>query len=146
MKRVVTWIVLAVFGLVTAGCTMEQPRSTAQAYPRYRQTADTQAQDSADCSAWASDQTGYRPSGTLEGAGIGAAVGALGGAAAGAAIGAAAGGGSGAGKGAAIGAAAGGVGGAVTGGAMKYSRDRNGYNQAYASCMQARGYNRHYRE
>jgi hypothetical protein len=113
MKRVVTWIVLAVFGLVTASCTIEQPRPTAQAYPQYRQTADTQAQDSADCSAWASDQTGYRPSGTLQGAGIGAAVG----------------------------AAAGGVGGAVTGGAMKYSRDRNGYNQAYASCMQTRGYN-----
>jgi len=141
MKRVVTWIVLAVFGLVTAGCTMEQPRPTAQAYPRYRQTADTQAQDSADCSAWASDQTGYRPSSTAQGAGIRAAVGALGGAAAGAAIGAATGGGSGAAKGAAIGAAAGGVGGAVTGGAMKYSRDRNGYNQAYASCMQTRGYN-----
>jgi hypothetical protein len=141
MKRVVTWIVLAVFGLVTAGCTMEQPRPTAQAYPRSAGTADTQAQDSADCSAWASDQTGYRPSGTLQGAGIGAAVGALGGAAAGAAIGAATGGGSGAAKGAAIGAAAGGVGGAVTGGAMKYSRDRNGYNQAYASCMQTRGYN-----
>ena len=125
MKCVVTWIVLAVFGLVAAGCTMEQPRPTAQAYPRYRQTADTQAQDSADCSAWASDQTGYRPAGTLQGAGIGAAVGALGGAAAGAAIG----------------AAAGGIGGAVTGGAVKYSRDRRGYDQAYASCMQARGYN-----
>ena len=104
MKQVVTWIVLAVFGMVTAGCTIEQPRPTAQAYPRYRQTANTQAQDDADCSAWASEQTGYRPSGTLEGAGIGAAVGALGGAAAGAAIGAAAGGGSGAAKGAAIGA------------------------------------------
>jgi outer membrane lipoprotein SlyB len=141
MKRLVTWIVLAVFGMVAVGCTMEQPRPTAQAYPQYRQTADTQAEDSADCSAWASDQTGYRPSSTAQGAGIGAAVGALGGAAAGAAIGAATGGGSGAAKGAAIGAAAGGVGGAVTGGAMKYSRDRRGYNQAYASCMQARGYN-----
>jgi hypothetical protein len=41
MKRVVTWIVLAVFGMVMAGCTMEQPRPTAQAYPQYRQTADT---------------------------------------------------------------------------------------------------------
>ena len=141
MKRVVTWIILAVFGIVTAGCALEQPRPTAQAYPQYRQTADTQARDSDDCSAWATDQTGYRPSGTAQGAGIGAAVGALGGAAAGAAIGAAAGGGSGAAKGAAIGAAAGGVGGAVTGGAMKYSRDRRGYNQAYAACMQARGYN-----
>jgi hypothetical protein len=141
MKRVVTWIVLAVFGMVTAGCTIEQPRPTAQVYPQYRQTADTQARDSADCSAWATDQTGYRPSSTAQGAGIGAAVGALGGAAAGAAIGAAAGGGSGAAKGAAVGAAAGGVGGAVTGGAMKYSRDRRGYNQAYAACMQVRGYN-----
>ena len=141
MKEVVTWIVLTVFGMVMVGCTMEQPRPTAQVYPQYRQSANTQARDSADCSAWATDQTGYRPSGTLQGAGIGAAVGALGGAAAGAAIGAATGGGSGAAKGAAIGAAAGGVGGAVTGEAMKYSRDHNGYNQAYASCMQTRGYN-----
>jgi outer membrane lipoprotein SlyB len=140
MQRVLTWIVLAVFGIVMAGCTMEQPRPTAQVYPQYRQTANTQARDNADCSAWATDQTGYRPSSTLQGAGIGAAVGALGGAAAGAAIGAATGGGSGAAKGAAIGAAAGGVGGAATGGALKYSRDRNGYNQAYAACMEARGY------
>jgi len=140
MKRIVTWIVLAVFGVAMVGCTMEQPRPTAQVYPQYRQTADTQARDSADCSVWATDQTGYRPSGTLQGAGIGAAVGALGGAAAGAAIGAAAGGGSGAATGAAIGAAAGGLGGAVTGGAMQYSRDREGYNEAYAACMQARGY------
>jgi hypothetical protein len=117
------------------------PGATAQAYPQYRQTADTQAQDSADCSAWATDQTGYRPSGTLQGAGIGAAVGALGGAAAGAAIGAATGGGSGAAKGTAIGAAAGGVGGAVTGGSIKYSLYCNGCNQAYASCTQTRGYN-----
>ena len=140
MQRVVTWSVLAVFGMVMVGCTLEQPRPTAQAYPQYQQTASIQERDSADCSAWASDQTGYRPSGTLEGAGIGAAVGALGGAAAGAAIGAATGGGSGAAKGAAIGAAAGGVGGAVTGGALKYSQDRHGYNQAYASCMEAHGY------
>src|SRR5919201_5151932 len=137
MKRIITWIVLAVFGLGTVGCTKEQPRPAAQAYPRYRQTAATQARDSDDCSAWATDQTGYRPSSTAQGAGIGAAIGALGGAAAGAAIGAAAGGGSGAAKGAAIGAAAGGVGGAVTGGAMRYSRDRRGYNQAYGSCMEA---------
>jgi hypothetical protein len=140
MKRVLTWIVLAVFGIVTAGCAFEQPRPTAEVYPRYRQTATAQERDSADCSAWATDQTGYRPSSTAQGAGIGAAVGALGGAAAGAALGAATGGGSGAAKGAAIGAAVGGVGGAVTGGAIKYSRDRDGYNQAYASCMEARGY------
>ena len=141
MKRIVAWIVLAVFGMAMVGCTMEQPRPAVQAYPRYRQTAATQARDSDDCAAWAADQTGYRPSSTAQGAGIGAAVGALGGAAAGAAIGAAAGGGSGAAKGAAVGAAAGGIGGAVTGGAMKYSRDRRGYNQAYAACMQERGYN-----
>ena len=140
MKRIGTWIALAAFGIVTVGCTMEQPRPTAQVYPRYRQTVATQARDSADCSAWATDQTGYQPSSTAQGAGIGAAVGALGGAAAGAAIGAAAGGGSGAAKGAAVGAAAGGIGGVVAGGAMRYSRDRQGYNQAYAACMQARGY------
>ena len=140
MKRVVTWIVLAVFGIGMVSCAMEQPRPTAQVYSPYRQTANIQARDDADCSAWASDQTGYHPSSTLEGAEIGAAVGAVGGASAGAAIGAAAGGGSGTATGAAIGAAAGGVGGAVTGGALKYSRDRNGYNQVYASCMEARGY------
>ena len=140
MQRVLTWIVLAVFGIVMVGCTMEQPRPTAQVYPQYRQTANAQERDSADCSAWATDQTGYRPSDTLQGAGIGAAIGALGGAAAGAAIGAATGGGSGAATGAAVGAAAGGIGGAVTGGALKYSRDHNGYNQAYAACMEARGY------
>ena len=86
MKRMVTWIVLAVFSVAMVGCAMEQPRPTAQVYPQYRQAADTQASDSADCSAWATDQTGYRPSSTAQGAGIGAAVGALGGAAAGAAI------------------------------------------------------------
>ena len=140
MKRVLTWMFIAVFGVVTVGCTMEPQRPTAQVYPQYRQAVSTQDQDSTDCSAWATDQTGYRPSDTARSAGIGAAIGALGGAAAGAAIGAAAGGGSGAATGAAIGAAAGGLGGAVTGGAMQYSRDRNGYNQAYAACMQTRGY------
>src|SRR5262249_21188999 len=102
---------------------------------------DTQSQDSADCSDWATDQTGYRPSGTLQGAGIGAAVGALGGAAAGAAIGAATGGGSGGAKGAALWGAGGGGRGGGPGGGVKYSQDHRGYNQAYASCMQARGYN-----
>jgi hypothetical protein len=52
----------------------------------------------------------------------------------------AAGGGAGAATGAAIGTAAGSVGGAVAGGALKYGRDRNGYNQAYASCTEAHGY------
>ena len=33
MERLVTWIVLAVFGIATVGCTMEQPRPTEQAYP-----------------------------------------------------------------------------------------------------------------
>ena len=42
-KRMITWIVLAVFGVVMVGCTMEQPRPTAQVYPQYRQTTDTQA-------------------------------------------------------------------------------------------------------
>ena len=46
----------------------------------------------------------------------------------------------GGGSGAAIGTAASGVGGAVAGGALKYSRDRNSYNKAYASCTEAHGY------
>ena len=28
----------------------------------------------------------------------------------------------------------------LTDGVLKYSQDRTGYNQAYASCMEARGY------
>jgi hypothetical protein len=56
MKRVVTWIVLAVFGIGMVSCAMEQPRPTAQVYSPYRQTANIQARDNTDCSAWASDR------------------------------------------------------------------------------------------
>jgi hypothetical protein len=45
MKRVVTWIVLAVFGIGMVSCAMEQPRPTAQVYSPYRQTANIQARD-----------------------------------------------------------------------------------------------------
>ena len=52
----------------------------------------------------------------------------------------AAGGGAGAATGAAIGTAASGVGGVVASGDLKYGRDRNSYNTAYASCTEAHGY------
>jgi hypothetical protein len=149
MQRVITWIVLIAFGGVVAGCA-PTPYRTTYAYPpqpEYPAYAGYQApayrdsaRDSADCQYWASQQTGYEPSHVAQSAGVGGLLGALGGAAAGAAIGAAAGGGSGAAQGAAIGAAVGGVGGAVAGGATAYARDQRGYEQAYAACMEARGY------
>ena len=139
MQPVITWIVLVACGIGVVGCS-PTPRPTVYAYPQQGQTAEQQSRDTAECQNWAYQQTGYAPSGTARGAGVGGLVGALGGAAAGAAIGAATGGGSGAAQGAAIGAAAGGVGGAVTGGASAYTQDRQGYNRAFAACMQGRGY------
>src|SRR4030095_4375162 len=38
------------------------------------------------------------------------------------------------------GAVCGGVGGGVAGGAIQYSRPKEGFDRAYASCMNARGY------
>ena len=168
MQRVIAWIVLVVFGIGISGCAVGPSHPTAYAYPQqdsygspayqrepyaspayqrepygYRQQepiADRQSYDTAECQNWASQQTGYESSDTAEGAVVGGLIGALGGAAAGAAIGAAVGGGSGAARGAAIGAAAGGIGGAVTGGATAHTRDQQGYDQAFAYCMQRRGY------
>jgi hypothetical protein len=152
MQRIITWMVLIVFSAVVVGCATTPYRSTYPppgyaTYNRYPAGADYRdadyrdsSRDSADCQYWASQESGYEPSQVAQNAGVGGIIGALGGAAAGAAIGAAVGGGSGAAQGAAIGAVAGGIGGAVTGGATTYARNEQGYNQAYAACMQARGY------
>jgi hypothetical protein len=46
----------------------------------------------------------------------------------------------GAGIGAAIGAATGAVGSAAVGGGYRYTKSREGYEQAYATCMAHKGY------
>lgn len=137
MIRVSRGLCLAVAGLIASGCATST-RPGVYAYPARGQTTEQVSRDTAECEAWARQQTGFDPSASAgTGAAVGAIVGALGGAAAGAAIGAAAGS---PGKGAAIGAAAGGVGGTAIGAGSTYSRDREGYEGAYAACMRARGY------
>ena len=70
---------------------------------------------------WAKQQSGFDPgTETAKGVGVGAVIGALGGAA--------------------IGAAAGGIGGAAVGGGLAYTKNKDGYDRAYAACMTARGY------
>lgn len=138
MKRLMTWVMTLGLGIAATGCaTAASPN--AFAYPARGQSAAQVSRDGAECEAWARQQTAFDPAtDTLKGAGIGGALGALAGAAAGAAIGAATGN---AGKGAAIGAAAGGIGGAGLGGTRGYTKSQDGYNRAYAACMESRGYN-----
>lgn len=136
MRRVMAGLVVIAFGIAVTGCAGTQP--TVYAYPAKGQTAEQQSRDQNECLAWAKQQTGFDPTmDTAKGAGLGALIGALGGAAAGAAIGAAAGS---PGTGAAIGAAAGGLGGAGVGGTVGYTKNKDGYDRAYAACMQTRGY------
>ena len=107
-------------------------------YPKDHQDAVQIARDKADCRAWAEEEAGLGPSREVAAdVGMNTAVGALGGAAAGAIIGAAAGA---PGTGAAVGAAVGGVGGAGIAGAHHYLLSYDGYNRAYAACMQTRNY------
>ena len=136
MKRVMAGLIVIAFGITVAGCAGTQP--SVYAYPAKGQTAEQQSRDTNDCQAWAKQQTGFDPTtDTAKGAGMGALIGALGGAAAGAAIGAATGS---PGTGAAIGAAAGGIGGAGVGGTLGYTKNKDGYDRAYAACMSTRGY------
>ena len=124
--------------LVLAGCASSTQPSV-MVYPAKGQSAEQQTRDSGDCQTWAEAQTGFDPATEAgKGAAVGAVVGAIGGAAAGAAIGAATGGG--AGRGAAVGATVGGLGGAAGGGTYQYSKSKEGYDRAYAACMQGRGY------
>jgi hypothetical protein len=131
----------ALIGFATAlsGCASGPPaQPSAYVYPQKGQTAEKQSRDTADCQAWAKQQTGFDPlTDSAKGAGVGALVGAVGGAAAGAAIGAATGH---AGTGAAIGAAAGGIGGAGVGGTYNYTKTKEGYDRAFSACMSGRGY------
>jgi phage tail tape-measure protein len=136
MKRAVAVVLMML--TLSACATSEPPRPATLTTPIQGQSAEQHARDTNDCQFAAKQQTGYDPATeTAKGAGIGAAIGALGGAAAGAAIGAATGS---AGTGAAIGAATGAVGGAAVGGGYKYSKSKEGYEQAYATCMSHKGY------
>ena len=137
MKRVGAIVVSA---MVIAGCATSSGYRTAggtYVRPGAGQNASQQAADTSACEQIAKDQS-HRGAETAKGAGVGAAGGALAGAAAGAAIGAATGGD--VGKSAGIGAGVGAVGGAATGGGYKYSKSKDAYNAAFASCMSARGY------
>lgn len=137
MRRVVAWMLLIGFGMVVSGCA-EMARPTVYAYPKKGQSVEQHSRDKSECEAWAKQETGFDPATeTAKGAGIGALIGAAAGAATGAAVGAVTGS---PGKGAAIGAATGGIGGAVVGGGYKYAKSKEGFNQAYAACMSARGY------
>jgi outer membrane lipoprotein SlyB len=138
-RRLTAAFTAAAFAAVISGCaTSSNPQPSVYSYPAKGQTPEQQARDSSECQMWAKQQSGWDPTtDTAKGVGIGAAVGALGGAALGAAVGAAAGS---PGTGAAIGAAAGGVGGATYGGTRQYGKGKEGYDSAYAACMNGRGY------
>jgi hypothetical protein len=125
--------------LLSACASSEPARPAITAYPAKGQNEQQQARDTNDCQFWAKQQTGYDPAmDTAKSAGVGLAVGAVAGAATGAAIGAASG--RGAGSGAAVGAVVGGVGGTAAGAGYGYTKNRDGYNQAFSACMQGKGY------
>jgi hypothetical protein len=137
MKRLMASGVLMV--VLAAGCATAPPRPSVYAAPTRGQHPDRIGQDMAQCESWAHQQTGFDPAAeTAKGAVVGAVVGGALGAGGGAALGAASGGS--AGRGAATGAVLGGVVGGVAGGAIQYSRSKEGFDRAYASCMNARGY------
>ena len=129
MRRLGVWVLLIGFGILVSGCaTASQP--TVYAYPKKGQTAEQVSRDQSECQAWAKQQTGFDPAmDTAKGAGLGALIGAAAGAATGAVVGSP-------GKGAAIGA----VGGAAVGGGLGYTKNKEGFNNAHAACMSARGY------
>ncbi len=137
MKRLLTWAVIVMgFG---AGCATTPPGPSVHAYPARGQSPERMSRDVADCQAWAQQQTGYDPvADTAKGAAIGTLLGGALGAGTGAAVSAATG--NSVGRGAATGAVIGGVAGGVTGGVYKYSKSKEGYDQAYAACMNGRGY------
>ncbi len=108
-------------------------------YPQQGQSPQQQQRDENECSNWATQQTGYRPSGNsgsdggivsdraLRGAARGAGVGAIGGLI-----------GGDAGTGAAIGAAVGGLSGGIRNHDEKQQRKQ--FDNAFAACMEGRGY------
>ena len=108
-------------------------------YPAQGQSPEQQQRDQGECHSWAVNQTGFNPATAGQPQGGGVVRGGARGAATGAVIGAIAGD---AGKGAAAGAA----GGALIGGMRRRDAERqqqaaaNAYQQAFAACMQGRGY------
>lgn len=148
--------------LCVAGLLAVDPAALAHAqsapivYPGAGQSMDQQARDESECRSWATQQTGVYPNqappayygNTYQGAPV------LGGAARGAALGAVGGAiGGDAGKGAAIGAGVGATAGLIRRNqqrrqeaqvnqqaAAQYQADLSRYNQAFAVCMQGRGY------
>jgi hypothetical protein len=138
----------------------ETPQSRAQSapiiYPSAGQTLDQQASDEAACRSWAQQQTGMYPNqappGYYGNPNVGMPM--VGGAARGAALGAVGGAiGGDAGEGAAIGAGVGATAGLLRRGQQRrqqayandqamaqYQADMTRYNQAFAACMQGRGY------
>ncbi|HVO00806.1 MAG TPA: glycine zipper family protein [Candidatus Cybelea sp.] len=136
--------------------TLAEAQQAPIVYPSSGQTPDQQAQDENTCRNWATQQTGVYPyqappayygsaptgAPILGGAARGAALGAVGGAIAGDA-----------GKGAAVGAGVGATAGLIRKNQQRrqqaqmnnqaqaqYQADLGRYNQAFAACMQGRGY------
>src|SRR5881396_3808643 len=101
-----------VITLVLAGCASSTQPSV-MVYPAKGQSMELQTRDSVECQTWAKQQTGFDPATE---AGKGAAIGAV------------------------VGATVGGLGGAAGGGTYQYSKSKEGYDRAYAACMQGRGY------
>src|SRR5882762_4456773 len=115
MKRAVAAILVTI--ALSACASSEPPRPSTLTTPLKGQSAEQHARDTNDCQFAAKQQTGYDPAmDTAKGVGVGAAIGAPSGAAAGA------------------------VGGAAVGGGYKYSKSKEGYEQAYATCMSHKGY------
>ena len=135
-KKSILTIVLS--GLVMAAINANSAMAQ-YIYPQRGQSPQQQQQDSIDCSNWATQQTGYRPSASsgssggvvsdraLRGAARGAGLGAIGGAI-----------GGNAGTGAAIGAAVGGIAGGIRN--QDEQARRQEFDRAFAACIEGRGY------
>ena len=111
MKRAVAIILVPI--ALSACASSQPPRPSTLTTPLKGQSAGQHAHDTNDCQFAAKQQTGYDPAmDTAKGAGIGAA----------------------------IGVATGAVGGAAVGGGYRYTKSKEGYEQAYATCMAHKGY------
>ena len=133
-----SFVITALIGLAMT-TVKTAPVEAQYVYPQRGQSPQQQQRDENDCSNWATQQTGYRPSGSsgsdggiisdraLRGAARGAGIGAIGGLI-----------GGDAGTGAAIGGAVGGI----TGGIRNHDekQQRKDFDRAFAACMQGRGY------
>ena len=151
------------FALVSFFCGLASAQNELIIYPKKGQSQEQQEQDKFQCYTWAKEQSGFDPMAPptastpppqAEAKKGGVGRGAVGGALLGVAVGAIAGD---AGKGAAIGAVSGGVVGGVRRNdqvnkekqneqqwaqkeSAQYAQGRNGYNRAFAACMEGRDY------